>query len=125
MLKGKQIRWCILGIVFLFFIFKVIIDSWNSRCDVLEEFKSYKFNGMIVNKYIDSTDHSTKTVIIKNFSTSILDTFTLLDWDTSGFYYKIKINDTLIKDRGSDMISLKNRTGIVNYILDFGCDKKK
>lgn len=125
MIKSKYIRLGIVGAVLIYFIIKVVVESSHAACGVLEEFVDYKFNGVIINKYIDSVNHSTKTVIIKNFDSPNPDTFLLLDWDTTNFYYKINKNDTIIKDRGTNRIYVKNETSTLSYTLDFGCAKKK
>ena len=125
MIKFKHLKLGIVGAFLLYFIIKGTIESSHAACDVLGLFRDYKFDGLIINKYIDSAEHSTKTVVIKNFNSPIPDTLILLDWDTTGFYYKININDTIIKDIGSNSVSLRNGMGKFNYILDFGCDKKK
>ena len=118
MIKVKYLKIGLIGGVFLYFIIKGTIDSSHSSCDVLELFKQYKYNGLIIKKYIDSAEHSTKTVIIENFNKPIPDTLTLLDWDRTNFFYKINKNDTIIKDSGSNSVHLKNRIGRFNYILD-------
>jgi hypothetical protein len=125
MIKLKHLKFGVLGAILVYLIIKGTIDSSHSACDVLELFRDNKFNGLIINKYIDKAEHSTKTVIIKNFNVTIPDTLTLLDWDKTGLYYKINKNDTIIKERGSNSVYLKNRTGRYNYILDFGCHIKK
>lgn len=125
MIKLKHLKIGIVGAGFLYFIIKGTIESSHARCDVLELFRDYKFNGLVINKYIDRPDHATKKVIIENFNILIPDTLELLDWDTTGFYYKININDTIIKNIGSNSVSLRTGKGKFIYILDFGCDKKK
>ena len=124
MIKLKYLKIGIIGAIFLYFIIRGTIESLHARCDVLGLFRDYKFNGLVINKYIDRPDHATKKVIIKNFNIPIPDTLALLDWDTTGFYDKININDTIIKDIGSNSVSLSNVNGKFIYILDFGCDKK-
>jgi len=125
MIKLKHLKFVVLGAILLYLLIKGTIDSSHSACDVLELFRDYKFNGLIINKYIDKDEHSTETVIIKNFNETIPDTLTLLDWDKTGLYYKINKNDTIIKQRGSNSVYLKNGTAKFNYILDFGCHNKK
>lgn len=125
MIKFKYLKWSIVGAFLLYFIIKGTIESSHAACDVLKLFRDYKFDGLIINKYIDNPDHATKKVIIKNFNTLNTDTLALLDWDTTGFYYKININDTIIKDIGSNSVRLNNGKGKFFYILDFGCDKEK
>ncbi len=124
-MKKPRIGYIIVLVWLLFFVIKGIFESSHVRCDVLKEFMDYKYNGLILDKYFDSTDHSTKTVIIKNFNETDSVTLKLLDWDNSGVYYKINKNDTIFKKQGTDTIYLSNKKGKSVYLLNFGCDKKK
>lgn len=124
-MKKHKVSYIIVGGVFLFFVIKGTIESSHSRCDVLNEFMPYNYNGLVIDKYVDSNNHSTKTVIIKNFDESVPDTLDLLDWDTTGVYYEINKNDTIYKKQGTNTIHLSNKNGKSAYTLDFGCNKKK
>ena len=55
-------------VVTTIFLIKVIpLMRKNVRCDVYDEFSQKSFNGLILEKYIDSTEHSYKTIILKQF----------------------------------------------------------
>lgn len=124
-MKKHKISFIIVFGFLLFYIIQGVIEEIHAPCDILNEFMNYDFNGIIIDKFVDSTDHSTKTVIIKNFNQNNLDTLKLLDWDESGVYYKMKLNDTIFKKEGTNTIYLSNKYGKSDYILDFGCNKKK
>lgn len=124
-MKKYKISFIIIFGFLLFYIIQGIIEEKHAPCDILNQFMNYDFNGIIIDKFIDSTDHSTKTVIIKDFNQDNLDTLKLLDWDGSGVYYKMKLNDTIFKKMGENAIDLSNKTGKFTYILNFGCDPNK
>ncbi len=109
----------------LIFIIKIIFESSKARCEVLNDFMKSHYDGLITAKYIDSTDHSTKTVVIKNFRDGTSDTLKLLDWDKSNVYDLLNNNDTVFKRQGSNIIYLGNKGGKSSYILNFGCDRSK
>ena len=116
----------IAAIIFvIFFVIKTIIEVSHSRCDVFNEFLSLNYNGIIVNKYIDHSNHSTRTIIIKNLNDSAEQTFDLLDWDETGVFDKLNKNDTIVKRLGSDTLYQKDKNGNAEYILTFGCKNKK
>ncbi len=125
MLQSKRIRLFIVGSVLIFFVVKTIVEISHARCDVLKEFLNNEFNGLVVNKYIDSTSHSTKTIVIKNFDRETPDFFTLLEWDESGFYYKVDKNDTILKERGKNIVHVKNGIRHFADTLYFGCERKR
>src|SRR5690242_464814 len=118
MIKTTNVKIGIVGAILLYLLIKGTIESSHSACKVLDLFRNYKFNGIIINKYIDKEDHATKKVIIKNFDAAVPDTLTLLDWDKTGLYNKINKNDTIIKELGSNSVYLKNNASEFNYVLD-------
>lgn len=109
----------------LFFIIRFIIPQFskNSRCITYDEFLKTSLNGVVLKKYIDSSEHSFPIIEIKNFKE--LGTEKLnLNLDNSGVYDKINIQDTLNKEIGKDEIFvIKNREKILLSKIDFGCSK--
>ncbi len=66
-------------------------------------YKKAQYSGYVANKFIDSTQHNYKTVILveKDAVNSII-----FDFEIGGLYEFIEINDTIVKDIGSLSISL-------------------
>jgi hypothetical protein len=113
----------ILGFL-IFYIVQSIIEDKRSSCELLNLFRSYDFNGIIIKKFKDSSDHAIKKVIIKNFNQENLDTIDLFEWDETGTYFKIQERDTILKKEGTDSIYLSNKNGRSAYVPNFGCAKK-
>lgn len=107
---------------FLLCISPFIKQALESNCTAYQDFLKDSYSGIVVKKYINREQHSYKTVEIKNFSANKINVF-LLDFDISGFYDKININDTIYKATGIDTVYLTNRKGKFGYILDFNCKK--
>jgi hypothetical protein len=96
-----------------------IIKSYDD-CRVYKAFLPFAYHGIIIKKYIDSTQHSYHTVEIKNFDDAQIEKL-LLDYDKTGFYWNVKINDTIHKKFGSDTVFINNSQGRKQYILKFDC----
>lgn len=97
-----------------------IINSFNDECRSLKAFLPLAYHGIIVKKYIDSTEHSYHTVEIRNFDDPDIQKL-LLDHDKTGFFWKINVNDTIHKKFGSDTVFIYNKSGRKQYVLNFDC----
>ncbi len=97
-----------------------IIKSYNGECRVLKAFLPFAYHGIILKKYIDSTEHSYHTVEIRNFDDPEIQKL-LLDYGKTGFFWKINVNDTIHKKFGSDTVFIYNKSGRKQYILKFDC----
>ncbi|MDB5199283.1 MAG: hypothetical protein JWO92_1246 [Chitinophagaceae bacterium] len=122
----KKIYYTFLPIaVLIFFIIRFVIPqlSKDSRCITHNEFLRINLNGVVLKKYIDSSEHSFPIIEIKNFNSSSIEKLNL-NLDTSGIYNKINIQDTLNKEVGKDEIFLvKNKEKALLSKVDFGCSK--
>ena len=120
----KKIYYVILPIILLLFlIIRFIIPqlSKDSRCITYNEFLKIKLNGIVLKKYIDSSQHSYPTIEVENLQDFKIEKLNL-DLDTSGIYYKVNIYDTLAKEIGEDEIFvIKNKEKILLSKIDFGC----
>jgi len=123
----RKVYYIILPVVlFLFFIIRFLIPelSKDSRCIIYKEFLKIGLDGVVLKKYIDSSQHSFPTVEIKNlndFKIEILN----LNLDTSGIYNKINLNDTLSKETGKDEVFvIKGKEKVLLSRIDFGCSNR-
>jgi CYTH domain-containing protein len=93
----------------------------KSKCNAFKDFLITPYRGIVINKYINSEQHSAQTVEIKNFTNNNKDIL-ILDFDITNFYNKININDTIFKEVGKDSVFILNKKGAQAFILDFGCN---
>ncbi len=105
------------------FIVKVIIpqSKINSRCVTYDKFLSIKLNGVVINKYVDSSQHSYKTIEVMDLKDSTVIKL-ILDFDTTNLFNHISLHDTIYKGKNEDSIFVIK--GERNYFLskvDFGC----
>lgn len=104
--------------IFLIFPFKR-----NDRCKWQHDFNAISLNGVVLGKYIDSFQHSTPIVEVRNLKTSKIDTLDFLG-DKSDAFTLINKLDTISKARGSSIIYTK-KSGKVTAIgsVNFDCEK--
>ena len=100
-------------ILFLIIINKIVDCSHNDYC---KEFGKQKFNGKIVNKYIDTNNHNYQMLIIQKYD---LRDSLAFNTDLSGFYDYIKTNDTVEKVENSNEIKIINRD--TSFFINFDC----
>ena len=117
----KIVLACAALVVFLFRV--VPLMRKNVRCDAYNQFLLLSLNGVVDQKYIDSSQHSYKTVIIKNIKDSALEKV-LLDFDLSGLYDHINVTDTIYKDIHDDNVfkSINGKKILISK-ADFGCQR--
>jgi hypothetical protein len=99
---------------------KEVIKSFNGDCDDLQEFVQTSFQGIVYKKYIDSSQHSSHTIEIKNFKNAGIQKLTL-DFDKTGFFFQINQGDTIYKEVNSDTVYLSDKLGKHLYIINFPC----
>lgn len=92
----------------------------KANCSALKDLLKCQYNGIIVNKYIDSSQHSYHTLEIKNFNDpNVLKL--ILEFDTTELFFQAEIKDTIKKNLGSDTVYVINISGKSQYIINFGC----
>ncbi|MEJ8820319.1 hypothetical protein [Lacibacter sp. H407] len=123
---GKKRYYILLPIIlFSFFIFRFLIPQFSkdARCITYKEFQKIKLDGILIKKYIDSSQHSFPTLEVQNLGDSRVEKLNL-NLDASGFYDKINLLDTLYKEVGKDEVYIKNNGKKIIMKIDFGCDNK-
>jgi hypothetical protein len=103
----------------IFFIFTGI----SNTCSAYRDFKNYEYNYIVVNKYIDSTQHSYPTLILRD---SLGNQFssTDLNFDRSGLFDILSIGDSIEKKTGTGLVTVSNSKLDTTIMVDFGCNEK-
>jgi len=122
----KRIIFKILLIVvfFVWFIIQIIPQfSINTRCVVYDDFLKLSLDGIVISKYIDSSNHSFPTIEIKNFKLANTEKL-LLDLDTSNLYNRLSIGDTVLKSKNDDTVfRLESNKQYFISKVNFGCSR--
>lgn len=121
---NKYIRIIMVCVVTVVFLIKVVpLMRKNVRCDALDQFLAMSFKGIVNQKYIDSSQHSYKTVVLYNFEDSVSKKI-FFDFDLNDSFDKINVRDTIYKDIHNDSIfKLINRQKIFISKIDYGCER--
>lgn len=77
----------IISFLFVFSYFQKTVEKVNYEDELSDE-----YNGFVVNKYVDSSDHSICKLVLK--SGKIINV-----WDNC--YQKVEIGDSVVKNKGS------------------------
>ncbi len=82
---------------------------------MFEKFKARSFHGVITKKYEDIDHHLNKTFEVESQKI-------VIDFDRTGFYEFIKVNDSVIKESGSPVITVFRQGEMLKeFQIDFGC----
>jgi len=121
-MKAKVIFPIIVLILIVLFTLTVN-DSYFFNKAICKEKKALytpKFNGIVVNKFLDSTNHRYQTLLLRDStSQNILKIYFINE--KSKFYLNVKKGDYIRKESGSLIIS-NMTTGIIDT-LKFDCRK--
>ena len=121
-----MIKWFrILGVLFILTLTILYLTKRESlgislSCSNLEEFKRTEFNGQVVKKYVDQSNHNSKTIQIQDHDHVF--EYVLIQ-DTSGFYEYVKPGDSLLKFKNDDHIKLMRDKLSRKFKIWYGCDK--
>jgi hypothetical protein len=120
----RKYKYLVVFLLFLLVIYAMVPSVNYTNCLNSQKFQVLIFDGVVVNKYLDKSQHSTPIVEIKNFEGRI-DSVDLLG-DHSGLYNKMRVNDTLKKESGSNEIQIKIDGMYTRFgVADFNCDSTK
>jgi hypothetical protein len=130
--KNLKLKYLIIGlseifllISFLFFGIRLFLSfpSLNdSACNSFKTFKNYKYDYLILNKYLDSTQHSYPTLVMQDAKGNKFESQDLI-MDNSGLFDFLITGDSITKKQGSDLVRVKNSKIDTTFQADFGCDK--
>jgi NADH:ubiquinone oxidoreductase subunit 5 (subunit L)/multisubunit Na+/H+ antiporter MnhA subunit len=115
---GLAITFVVFGVL-LFLSFPSLNDS---ACNRLKDFKSYKYDYLVVNKYLDSTQHSYATLVLQDSQGNKFPNQDLI-MDNSGLFDFLSVGDSIKKKPGTVFVEVKNNITNRTFEVDFGCDK--
>jgi hypothetical protein len=111
-------------IVILSLMYHYLVPSEEeSNCMRYNEFMELTMDGVIVNKCYDHQEHSYPAIDIKSSHDHSVQRFYIFG-EKSNLFNLLCLSDTILKEKHSDIVSIK-RNGInVNLVkVDFGCNK--
>ena len=114
-----KIIWGILGIIgfILTLIFILSQPSNNEIClQQYEKERKKTYAGFVTDKFIDKEEHNYKTLILNKQQTI------WMNWDVSGLYEFIEVNDSLSKDSGSYELKVYRDSLEYSFNNNYGCD---
>lgn len=130
--KKSRLKYLIIGyfeigliitlVVFIVRLFLSFPSLNDSACNRLKDFKSYKYDYLVVNKYLDSTQHSYPTLVLQDSQGNIFQNQDLL-MDNSGLFDFLTSGDSIRKQQGTVLVKVKNNKIDTTFKVDFGCEK--
>lgn len=79
----------------------------NALCDEKQRMKYEEFNAVVQRKFLDQKNHNYRALELKNFKNGKIQTIYLIN-ESSNFYQIVNENDTIIKEKDSFKILIKN-----------------
>lgn len=132
--KEKKTKYLVIGLTevlaeigfiisVIFFISSVVKTVSNAPCDRFKEFKDYKYDYLILNKYLDTTQHSYPTLVLQDNKGYKFQNQDLI-LDNSGLFYFLIAGDSIKKQKGTASVKIIRNKTDTTFEVDFGCDKK-
>lgn len=117
MTKFKTV-WAIWTILSLIGVIVFIILQPSSKKICIQQFEKERlisYDGVVKAKYLDSTEHYYRTVVLNDSQ------FLLMNWDESGLYDFIQTKDSIVKNSGSYEVMLFRDSMKYTFTIDYGC----
>ena len=110
-------------ILFIVFVAGTIKEDNAALCDSYKDFKSDTYDYLVINKYIDSNEHSYRTLVLQSKEGY---QFKSTDWDydKSNLFNFLSVGDSIKKKKESAIVRVINRKADTTFKVDFGCDEK-
>jgi hypothetical protein len=102
-------------VLFLLTVYAAVPSVNYTNCGNNQRFQALTFDGVVVNKYLDRSQHSTPIVEIENFEGRVDSVY--LFGDHLGLYDRIQITDTLKKESGSNEVLTKRKAALARPYL--------
>lgn len=120
----KKYKYLIIVVLFALTVYAAVPSINYTNCCNNQSFQALTIDGVVVNKYLDKSQHSTPIVEIENFEGRVDSVY--LFGDHSGLYDRIQVSDTLKKKSGTNEVLTKTRSKYVRFgVADFQCDSAK
>jgi hypothetical protein len=122
MIKKSTYRYLIYFVVLFASLFLFMPFGGNDKCKWQQDFNTNFFYGVVVDKFIDSSQHSSLIVEVEDIKTGKLDTLDFFG-DKSNVFVLVNKLDTIYKTTGSSEIFLKS-SGKITKIgrVNFNCE---
>jgi hypothetical protein len=110
-------------ILFIVFVAGTIKEGNAALCDSYKDFKSDTYDYLIINKYIDSNEHSYRTLVLQSKEGY---QFKSTDWDfdKSNLFNYVSVGDSIKKEKGTAVVRVINRKVDTTFKVNYGCDEK-
>jgi hypothetical protein len=108
------------GLFFIAVYFCVPSDNCLN-CIARERFRQEEFEGVVIKKYLDRSDHSTPIAELRNTRDSIEKIYLF----GSGLFDGINTGDSLKKSKGTIEVLIKINSKYHVCLTDFNCDSVK
>lgn len=100
-----------------------IKEANDAPCNSYKDFKSYTYDYLIINKYVDLNEHSYRTLILQDGNGNKFKNLDL-NFDQSELFEFISIGDSIKKAKGTDLVNILNSKIDTTLEVDFGCEEK-
>ena len=121
----KIFRYVLIIALFYFVGYSFSPSDNANNCHAEEQFHKKAFDGVVVDKFLDKTQHSVPVILVKNFGDNDPVKINLF-LEASGLFEKFNKNDTVRKVSGSQEISIKQNGLYVRFgVAEFDCDREK
>lgn len=120
----KKYKYLVIVCLFLSIVY-IIVPSMNyTNCLSSQKFREVIIDGVVINKYLDKSQHSTPIVEIQNFLGRIDSVYFF--GDHSGIFDRLNVKDTLKKSSGTNEILIRINGKYAQLgVADFKCDSAK
>ena len=109
-------------ILFIVFVVLSIKEDNAAVCSGYKDLKNDTYDYLVINKYIDSNEHSYRTLVLQNKG-GYQFKYTDLDFDKSNLFYFLNVGDSIKKNKGSAIVRVINKKVDTTFKVDFGCDE--
>jgi hypothetical protein len=122
--KSEKTKFYLLGasipagiIVFATIFFSMTSSQISGlECELYQQLLEKEWSGVVVDKYLDSKNHRSKTIVLKSRNT--IETITDFAVDRNYNYEKISFGDSLIKNKGTDTVLLYTHGQLITLHID-------
>ena len=113
------------ALLILFIVFVALTTKEDSAgvCNSYKDLKNDTYDYVVINKYIDSNQHSYPTLVLQ-YKDGYQFKNTDFDFDKSNLFNFLSVGDSIKKEKGSAIIRVINRKVDTTFKVDFGCDEK-
>lgn len=124
MLKKKHFGYIIFSLAIIYLYVFIIPSDNKTNCSNKKEFLAYVFKGVVIRKYLDKEQHSYPMIDIINFIDNKKFQINLVE-ESSNIFEKVLVDDTIMKNKGSDILKFIRNDSSFSLRAYFNCDSIK